>query len=187
MANQTTSLAGSPSQSKTSEESAPVNVLSKAASQSSIRSTGDGSPPIPMNLRPDLPQKSPACSGASDYVSAAEETTPVASPMEKPEPCFNRPQLQSSLSSQANRPRGGTRSASKSGGVQVVLDETGSWSELANQSVTIPVDGLEGIANAKAKPTGMLAFLGRKKGREKSPKPSERGVLGKEGARVVIS
>lgn len=70
--------------------------------------------------------------------------------------------------------------------MQVVLDETGSWTELANQSVTIPVDGLEGIGGAK-RPTGMLAFLGRKKGRDKSPKPTERGVLGKEGARVVIS
>ncbi len=69
----------------------------------------------------------------------------------------------------------------------MVLDETGSWTELANQSVTIPVDGLEGIGGARPKPTGMLAFLGRKKGREKSPKPTEKGVLGKEGARVVIS
>lgn len=68
-----------------------------------------------------------------------------------------------------------------------MLDETGSWTELANQSVTIPVDGLGGIGSAKTRPTGMLAFLGRKKGREKSPKPTERGVLGKEGARVVIS
>ncbi len=71
--------------------------------------------------------------------------------------------------------------------MQVVLDATGSWTELANQSVTIPVDGLDGIGGAKGKPSGMLAFLGRKKGRERSPKPMDRGVLGKEGARVVIS
>jgi len=39
----------------------------------------------------------------------------------------------------------------------------------------------------KEKPSGMLGFLSRKKGRDRSPKARERGVLGKEGARVVIS
>lgn len=33
----------------------------------------------------------------------------------------------------------------------------------------------------------MFGFLKSKKGRNNSPKPKERGVLGKEGARVVIS
>ena len=32
----------------------------------------------------------------------------------------------------------------------------------------------------------MLGFLRGKKGRDRSPKPMERGVLGKEGARVVV-
>jgi serine/threonine kinase 32 len=32
----------------------------------------------------------------------------------------------------------------------------------------------------------MFGFLKGKKGRTNSPKPKERGVLGKEGARVVI-
>jgi serine/threonine kinase 32 len=36
------------------------------------------------------------------------------------------------------------------------------------------------------RPSGMLAFLSRKKGRDRSPKARERGVLGKEGARVVV-
>jgi len=36
------------------------------------------------------------------------------------------------------------------------------------------------------RPSGMLAFLSRKKGRDRSPKARERGVLGKEGARVII-
>lgn len=37
------------------------------------------------------------------------------------------------------------------------------------------------------RPSGMLGFLSRKKGRDRSPKAKERGVLGKEGARVVIN
>ena len=59
-----------------------------------------------------------------------------------------------------NRQRGSTRSTSVSGGVQ-------------NQNAD--------------KPSGMLGFLSRKKGRDRSPKAKERGVLGKEGARVIIS
>jgi len=80
-----------------------------------------------------------------------------------------------------NRQRGSTRSTSVSGGVQVVLNETGSWTDMANQSSIL-------VQNQNAeKPTGMLGFLSRKKGRDRSPKAKERGVLGKEGARVIIS
>jgi serine/threonine kinase 32 len=67
------------------------------------------------------------------------------------------------------------------GGVQVVLNETGSWSDMANQSSSL-------LQNPNAeRPSGMLGFLSRKKGRDRSPKAKERGVLGKEGARVIIS
>lgn len=88
---------------------------------------------------------------------------------------------------------------SKGGGVQVVLDETGSWAELNNtatnthnKNATLPADAANGVALGKgglgaAKPHGVLGFLSRKTGREKSPKPQEQGVLGKEGARVVIN
>jgi serine/threonine kinase 32 len=80
-----------------------------------------------------------------------------------------------------NRQRGSQRSTSMGGGVQVVLNETGSWSDMANQSsMLVQTPGAE-------KPSGMLGFLSRKKGRDRSPKAKERGVLGKEGARVIIS
>jgi serine/threonine kinase 32 len=81
-----------------------------------------------------------------------------------------------------NRPRGSQRSTSMGGGVQVVLNETGSWSEMANQSSAL----VQNPQNVE-KPSGMLGFLSRKKGRDRSPKAKERGVLGKEGARVIIS
>jgi serine/threonine kinase 32 len=76
-----------------------------------------------------------------------------------------------------------SRIASSSGGVQVVLGETGSWSDLAKQDATLPADAKD----LTSKPNGMLGFFNRKKGRGHSPKPQERGILGKEGARVVIS
>ena len=89
------------------------------------------------------------------------------------------------------RPRGGTRSASRGGGVQVVLGETGSWSDLADKSATLPAEGKQGADGLKGGPnnkaSGMLGFLSRKGGRARSPKPREAGVLGKEGARVVVS
>ena len=101
---------------------------------------------------------------------------------------------------------GGTRHlSSKTGGMQVILDGSGSWTHVAHKSATLPSEGLTGPHVAKAqqggsvdgntqlKPhghhqhNGVLGFLSRKKGREKSPKPQENGVLGKEGARVVIN
>lgn len=81
------------------------------------------------------------------------------------------------------------RSTSMGGGVQVVLNEQGSWSEMANQSQGMVTPTDEAGKRAE-KPPGMLGFLSRKKGRDRSPKAAkagERGVLGKEGARVVIS
>ncbi|KAI4278050.1 MAG: hypothetical protein LQ337_001321 [Flavoplaca oasis] len=89
----------------------------------------------------------------------------------------------------SNPIKGGSRSVSKGGGMQVTLDGTGSWSQLAkDQSATMPAEAINGIDGKGGKQAhGMLGFLSRHKGREKSPKPQEPGVLGKEGARVVIS
>jgi len=81
-----------------------------------------------------------------------------------------------------NRKPSMSRMASGSGGVQVVLNETSSWSDLAKQDATLPADARD----LTTKPNGMLGFLNRKKGRSHSPKPQEPGVLGKEGARVVM-
>lgn len=86
--------------------------------------------------------------------------------------------------------KGGTRTTSKGGGVQVVLDDTGSWSDLAHQpNGSGEREGGRSAASVSGppgKPNGMLGFLSRKKGRQRSPKPMEAGVLGKEGARVVV-
>lgn len=75
---------------------------------------------------------------------------------------------------------------SRSGGVQMVLEETGSWSGLADQS-SAPPEGSSGKSKGSGSSMGMFSFLSRKKGRDRSPKPTERGVLGKEGARQILS
>lgn len=94
----------------------------------------------------------------------------------------------SSTAPPRHRPRGAARSTSMSGGVQVVLNEQGSWSEMGNSSQGL-VTPTEEEKRRNERPAGMLGFLSRKKGRDRSPKgkEKERGVLGKEGARVVIS
>lgn len=73
-----------------------------------------------------------------------------------------------------------------------MLDEQGSWSDLGNKNSRMS-NGDErnsrsggSTIGGHSKPNGMLGFLSRKKGRQRSPKPMEAGVLGKEGARVVV-
>lgn len=86
------------------------------------------------------------------------------------------------------RAQGATRKTSKSGGVQMVLEESGSWSQLADHSSTLPAEGYDPAGGkGKNSSSGMLSFFSRKKGRDRSPKPQEPGVLGKEGARQIIS
>ncbi|KAB8227513.1 serine/threonine-protein kinase [Aspergillus alliaceus] len=117
--------------------------------------------PAPQFHRPFQPPSNPA----SNPLSPANPANPASS-----------------------RPRGATRKTSKGGGVQMVLEEAGSWSELADQSSTLPAEGYDvGSSKGKSSNSGMLAFLSRKKGRDRSPKPQEPGVLGKEGARQIIS
>jgi serine/threonine kinase 32 len=85
------------------------------------------------------------------------------------------------------RPQAASRQMSRSGGVQMVLDESGSgsWSQLSDQTPSLPVDAENDNRNDKG--GSMLGFLSRKKGRDRSPKPKEPGVLGKYGARHIIN
>jgi serine/threonine kinase 32 len=125
----------------------------------------NGSPPLPTTTITTTGSPASQRGERADYFPTnGSEAAP---------PSFSRPMN--------NRRQGPQRSTSMGGGVQVVLNETGSWSDMANQSSSL-------IQNPNAeKPSGMLGFLSRKKGRDRSPKAKERGVLGKEGARVIIS
>ncbi|QIX01913.1 hypothetical protein AMS68_007430 [Peltaster fructicola] len=71
---------------------------------------------------------------------------------------------------------------------QAGLDGQAGWESISHQrsGAVTPMDDLKPLE----KSAGVLGFLSRKKGRDRSPKPPkerERGVLGKEGARVIIS
>ncbi|KAJ5785285.1 Serine/threonine-protein kinase 32B [Penicillium pulvis] len=163
-----TSHVRQPSQPESAVRNSPLNEgQANQISQNDVTTTGS------ENLDPN------------DTTSIGQPPSPStrasASPPPNP-PSFHRP-----LPPQPRR-GGATRKMSKGGGVQMVLEEAGSWSELANHSSTLPAEGLEGDGGkGKGSNSGMLSFLSRKKGRDRSPKPTEPGVLGKEGARQIIS
>ncbi|KAF2837611.1 kinase-like protein [Patellaria atrata CBS 101060] len=159
-------------ESNRSDEPENLRVVSGGQSRSTTHSP-NGSPPLPTS---SLAMSAAGPDGASvqrngeDYFDASATS---ASP-----PSFSRP---------IHRQRGSTRSTSMGGGVQVVLNETGAWTDMANPTKIVDDEKNLAAAAAAGKPNGMLGFLSRKKGRDRSPKAKERGVLGKEGARVVIS
>ncbi|KAJ5716148.1 Serine/threonine-protein kinase 32B [Penicillium malachiteum] len=136
---------------------------------------------LPTDVTPTISENLDPNDSASIGQPPSPSTRASASPPPQ-HPSFHRPLPPTP------RPRGATRKMSKGGGVQMVLEEAGSWSELANHSHTLPAEGIEGDAGkGKGSNSGMLSFLSRKKGRDRSPKPTEPGVLGKEGARQIIS
>ena len=156
----------------TPHASTPHNV---SRTRSSTQSP-NGSPPLPTHQAQNAP---PA---QSEYFAQQQQRLPRSERYDIPPPPVPPTSHPQQAINKAHRPRGSTRSTSMSGGVQVVLNETGSWSEMANQSQTLVQPQEE------RKPAGMLGFLSRKKGRDRSPKAKERerGVLGTEGARVVV-
>lgn len=140
------------------DKSNPVSIAATQKSQKSmVGSPTSGSPPIPK------------CDEKGHVSPSHTLSKTVTAPERSPQ--HPRPPT-------SGRARHGVRNQSASGGVSVTLDEAGSWSDLADKSPP---------ANVRSKPSGMLGFLSKRKGRASSPKPQERGVLGREGARVVIA
>ena len=138
----------------------PIQTRSRSSTQSP-----NGSPPLPtVSLEP--------VSKGSQRASPDHVQEPAGDP--KHTQTRDRPE---------KRQKGMTRTASAGGGSQYIVHATGSWSELAQPSSSHG----EGEEDKDRRPTGMLGFLSRKKGRDRSPKARERGVLGKEGARVIIN
>lgn len=133
----------------------------------------NGSPPIPSTM--------PTPGGQAEYFSSSDVKQQQGAKVRAvriDEP--TQQQQRDSSAGPGRKARGSTRVTSASGsGVQVTLNETGSWSDMANQSQSM-------VQEDGRKSSSMLGFLRSKKGRDKSPKARERGVIGKEGARVVV-
>ncbi|KAF3909517.1 Phototropin-2 [Arthrobotrys entomopaga] len=126
-----------------------------------------GSPPLPTTVNAkEEPSRPPTSSSMHDLHRS--HTTPNSVPPVPP------------LPNNHGIPATGGRTQSSTGGVQVVLNQTGPWSNISNQDVSVS------MGKDQKKPSGMLGFLSKRKGRGASPKPQERGVLGREGARQII-
>ncbi|KAJ5720439.1 Serine/threonine-protein kinase 32B [Penicillium malachiteum] len=176
-----------PNANNTSTNAPPVmnsHIRQFSQPESSLRNSPITEPTVqrlPTDVTPTISENLDPNDSASIGQPPSPSTRASASPPPQ-HPSFHRPLPPTP------RPRGATRKMSKGGGVQMVLEEAGSWSELANHSHTLPAEGLEGDpGKGKGSNSGMLSFLSRKKGRDRSPKPTEPGVLGKEGARQIIS
>jgi serine/threonine kinase 32 len=146
----------------------------------SIPTSPDGSPPL-----------SPTMAAAP---VRADENFPPLDELKAALPQAPPPHVRPASSSKSfsrplppQRPMAAQRQASKSGGVQMVLDESGSWSNLADHTSPMPQDGLQDAGKQEKSSGSMLGFLSRKKGRDRSPKPKEAGVLGKIGARHIMN
>ncbi|KAF4550026.1 Serine/threonine-protein kinase ppk33-like protein [Elsinoe fawcettii] len=161
---------------------APVSRSQTPRARSPTQSP-NGSPPIPSSMQ------TPGGQQQEYFTTADGKQVPVASGPAPPsksrsvryDEAANANNSLQRDNSTSRKPRGSTRNISMSGsGVQVTLNETGSWSDMANQSQSMIQD------EQQRGKSGMLGFLRSKKGRDKSPKARERGVIGKEGARVVV-
>ena len=165
----------------------PEEHAEPTTSRSSTRSKDSknaSAPNTPAASPPLLPQKSPARSQVPDNLPSLNQSQSQAQSASQPGPAtsFSRPLT-------AQRPKGGARNASKGGGVQVILNSESDWSELAHKTATLPADALEGVIARESKggSSGMLGFLNRKKGRERSPKPRDPGIIGKLGSRHILN
>lgn len=157
-----------PEQTRSAATSRSQTPASASRTTSAARSAA-GSPPLPATmLPPDDPASKP------EHFSELPERTRTLKNEDK-----------SALAgpSRVVRPGGSKRSVSM-GGTGLVTEPATS-----SQGPTVPGTTAKDDVRKSEKATGMLGFLNRKKGRDRSPKgkAKERGVLGKEGARVVTN
>lgn len=147
--------------------------LDRVATKSHLSGSPNGSPPMTTHGQAAL-------TNHSEYYPANEKPSGHGVPGPTSHPTLQAPGRQPPRS--AGAPRGG--------GLQVVTNDDGTAWEGLKKKETRASNGSgevrEGGRSTRGKPNGMLGFLSRKKGRDRSPKPMEPGVLGKEGARVVI-
>ena len=147
--------------------------LDRVATKSHPSGSPNGSPPMTMRGQAAL-------SNHSEYYPANEIPTHQAVPGPTSHP--TSPPQGRQPPRNAGAPRGG--------GLQVVTNDDGTaWEGVKKKETRISngnTEGREGARSTKGKPNGMLGFLSRKKGRVRSPKAMEAGVLGIVGARVVV-
>jgi serine/threonine kinase 32 len=166
----------------------PEEHVEPTNNRSSARSPPQSAPNTPGGSPPLIPDKSPARAFVPDNDSPLNNPRPNQ-PVPGDMPSHPNTPTSFSRPLPPQRPKVTPRTSSKGGGVQMVLDSESNWSVLAEQNLTLPADALEGVIarEGKSGSSGMLSFLSRKKGRDRSPKPRDPGILGKFGARQILN
>ncbi|KAI1402806.1 kinase-like protein [Hypoxylon fuscum] len=138
----------------------------------------------PQAISTDEARPAPTYNGGSQHSYKAPP--PPEQKSTSPTSLERRETMPSYYSKSSKTPSSGLQVKSSGGGISVTLGDTGSWSELARRDATLPADA-NTMADDKSGSGGggVFGLFGRRK-RGHSPKPKERGVLGKEGARQVI-
>ncbi len=159
----------------------PEEHIETAATQQSASNTPAASPPL-------IADKSPTRAFIPDNIPALNVPQPSEQESRDSPSHTNSPKSFSRPLPPPNS-RAAPRTASKGGGVQMVPDSESNWSALAEQNLTLPADALEGVIarEGKSGSSGMLGFLNRKKGRDRSPKPKDPAIIGKFGARQILN
>ncbi|KAF2670621.1 kinase-like protein [Microthyrium microscopicum] len=141
----------------------------------STQATPNGSPPLPIMEIP-LTNKSP------QHTNQPPRSVPQDYILDADSQGLNR-QRSNSRSGSKSRRFARNKRAQQLADASAMDDDDPPYTAGGLDPVhhSLPTTGLE-----DKKPSGMLAFLSRKKGRERSPKARERGVLGKEGARAIV-
>ena len=142
---------------------------------------------VPQALTTDDAAVAPTTNGNTGPTYQPPPIPGNGAQQESPRPPPLRPYAESYTNKGPPRPSGVKNSPG--GGLSVTIDATGSWSQLARQDATLPTDAStvnDDKASGSGGSGGVFGLFGRKKGRGHSPKPKERGVLGKEGARQII-
>ncbi|KAF2726150.1 kinase-like protein [Polychaeton citri CBS 116435] len=191
-------------------KSKSINPNSTASGKSSRTASparsGEGSPPFPANMLLP-PGKSPA--RPADVAAPSPVSGNPALHIRDPprdggahtnlhaqnHPDHPGPKPPTSNPIHPHRLRAGTRSTSFGGSANPAREHRSVGGESGDESLGgggFPATSAPPPSNpsaGKSTAGGVLGFLNRKKGREKSPraKQRERGVLGKEGARAVVA
>jgi serine/threonine kinase 32 len=162
------------------EEHVEAPRSSAVSPQQSAHNSPTGSPPL-------VPEKSPVRPFVPDNIPSINVPRPNQ-PVPGDIPSHAGTSTSFSRPLPPQRPKGPPHTSSKGSGGQM-LDSESNWSALAEQNLTLPADALEGVIarEGKSGSSGMLGFLTRKKGRDRSPKPKDPGILGKYGARQILN
>lgn len=133
---------------------------------------------IPFTVSPPTP------AGSNSIAQAFSSSPPSHSGRPNLRTMPSKQSSSKSIATVNEAPQGRSPSSGAPGATQQARNKERDRDKDKDRDLGVP--GGQASASPKEKRTGFLGILANKKGRDKSPR-RENGVLGKEGARIVIS